>query len=347
MSVQLQLLLLLSLVAALVSGKQVLLATVLDTHPDSTASYIATVNPTNGNVSKLYQLPPAVSDAACTQPDSKTNSMYVVVTGTTATQLLQLHLSDGRLLKILNITESRDVYEQWDYDPEAKTLYGICFHLNESTNYLWCYTKFNESGSGKTKHGFHVATSPRYPFSGWCSRVSMNRDTPSSGQYWYGLDRSVVVRHVTSLTGQPGETLWYMTDQSSFQATKFAALVTGVAKEYAVMVRAPVHSEGFAVVRLGADGKEDVIAQLPEKLTTDAPGRVVWDYDPTDKMLHLLMRTSMKDNHLSDTLIQVNLTQAGSSGSSSFRVLPVPLKSLFDPKYHVVSEAHLVDWPPS
>ena len=112
------------------------------------------------------------------------------------------------------------------------------------------------------------------------------------------------------------------------------------------MVRAPLidhENEGMAVVKLDSSGTEEIITKLPESLTTDGPGGVVWDYDPVDEVLYLLMQTKL--NYICDTLVKINLTQTNSY--DSYHTTPVQLKSLFDQQSYSVHEVHLVEWPPT
>ena len=49
--------------------------------------------------------------------------------------------------------------------------------------HIWCSVKFNENGIGKTQHGFFASVDGDPPGPGPCERVSMNRNTFSSGEY--------------------------------------------------------------------------------------------------------------------------------------------------------------------
>ena len=222
--------------------------------------------------------------------------------------------------------------------------------MNDSTafywNYTWCYVEFDKNGSGKTQHGFYASDDDDPPQSGACGRVLMNRNTFSTGEYWYSVGNDLFVRHVTSPTGEPGKILWKVEDKEYFDAMKFAALVTGKTNKYAIVVRAPLidhENEGMAVVKLKPGGDEEIIAELPIALIPIGPGAVLWDYDPVDEILYLLMQTKL--NQICDTLVKVNLTQPTNSGSSTFHTIPVSLRSLFDPQAYIVDEIHLVEWP--
>ena len=339
---------------ALANGKPILLATVGGS--DSNAVDVVAIDPTNGNVSKLYQLPrlPSLSGLdVCMKIDSKRNLIHILISNDllTATYLYELSLSDGHLIATFNLSNNFELFTQWDYDPATSTLYGLCLNQSTSTlfwNYTWCHIELDENGLGKTQHGFFVSGDDDPPGAGFCDRVSMNRNTFATGEYWYSLSTNLFVRHVSSPTGEPGKILWAVQDKDYIDAMEFAALVTGKTNEYAIVVRAPLvghENDGMAVVKLDSSGNEKIIAKLPKTLTTDGPGGVVWDYDPVDEVLYLLMQS--KPNYICDTLVKVNLTQTNSHEFSSCHTTPVPLNLLFDPQSYSVHEVHLIEWPPT
>lgn len=231
--------LILLLTVTLTNGKSVLLATV--GRSNSNIVDIVAIDPTKGNVSKLYQLPPLPSvsgDEVCMKIDSKRNLIHILISNDplTATSLYEFSLSDGHLIATFNLSNSFELFTQWDYDPATSTLYGLC--LNQSTsrsalfwNYTWCYVELDEKGLGKTRHGFFVSGDGDPPESGFCNRISMNRNTFSTGEYWYSLYNGLFVRHVSSPTGEPGEILWAVQDKDYFDAMQFAAVVTGKANK--------------------------------------------------------------------------------------------------------------------
>ena len=345
--------------ATLTNGKPTLLATV-GGYSSSVLDIVA-IDPTKGNVTILYQLPqlPSLSGVfVCMKMDSKRNLIHVLVdvdipSGGARSVIYELSLVDGHLIKTLNITLNKfgtwEGFAQWDYDSDTSTLYGLCLNQSDAFNwnYTWCYVKFDETNSGLTQHGFYVSDADDPPVVGPCSRVSMNRNTFFTGEYWYAVGTDLFVRHITSPTGEPGEMLWTVEDTTKYiNPPKFAALVTGKTNEYAIVVRPPLSSdanESMAVVKLKPGGYEDVIAKLPGNLIPMGPGAVLWGYDPSDEVLYLLMATNLY--LMCDTLVRVNLTQPTNSGSSSFHTIPVSLDSLFDPQAYFVNEIHLVDWP--
>ena len=343
------------LTVTLTNGKPVLLAAVGSYNTTVVTVDIVAIDPTRGNVSKLYQLPPLPStsgDDVCMKIDSKRNVIHILINNNllTATYFYELSLSDGHLIATFNLSNRFELFTQWDYDPATSTVYGLCLNQSKSSlfwNYTWCYIKLDENGLGKTQHGFFVSGDDDPPESGFCSRISMNRNAFSTGEYWYSLYNGIFVRHVSSPTGEPGEILWAVQDRDYFDAMQFAAIVTGKAKEYVVVVRAPLvdhENDGMAVVKLDPSGNEEIIAKLPQSLTTDGPGGVAWDYDPVDGVLYLLMQTKL--NYICDTLVKVNLTQTNSN-ELTYRTTSVQLKSLFDPQSYSVHEVHLVEWPPT
>ena len=103
----------------------------------------------------------------------------------------------------------------------------------------------------------------------------------------------IFVHHVTSLTGEPGKTLWTVQDKILFDPPRFAALVTGKTNEYAIVLRPDgegEYKEGLAVVKLKPGGDEELVAKLPPNLFADGPP---WAYDPVDEMLYVLLKTNL------------------------------------------------------
>ena len=339
-------------IVMLTDGKPTLIASL--GNGNSTELDIVAIDLIKGNVSLLYKLPQLYGlydDIwVCLKVDSKRNLIYVLVNNddlsVEQTFLYELNLADGRLINTYNITKNMfgtaELYTQWDFDPDTRTLYGLCLNVTNTTthwNYIWCSVKFDENGVGKTQHGFFASDDGDPPGPGPCERVSMNRNTFSTGEYWYTVINEIFVRHVTSLTGEPGEMLWTVQDKILFDPPIFAALVTGKINEYAIVVRPDkegIYNEGLAVVKLKPGGDEELIAKLPLNLIPDGPP---WAYDPIDEMLYVLMKTSLYQ--ISDTLVKVNLTQP-----SSVSTIPVSLMSLFDPMVYFVNDMHLVEWPP-
>ena len=258
------------------------------------------------------------------------------------------------MINTFNISKNNlglsELYSQWDFDSDTSTLYGLCLNYSNATlywNYTWCSVKFNENGSGKTHHGFYASIADDPPGSGPCNQVTMNRNTFSTGEYWYTVINEIFVRRVNFPTGEPGEMLWTVKDKIWFDPLRFAALVTGKTNKYAIVVRPDkegIYNMGMAVVKLKPSGDEEIIAKLPANLIPAGPGAVIWAHDPIDEVLYVLMSTNL--DQMCDTLVKVNLTQATNSESSSVHTIPVSLKSLFDPLTYFVNEIHLVEWPP-
>ena len=338
-------------------GKQTLLATVGGYN--STELDIVAIDLIKGNVSIQYKLPRLSGVDVCLKIDSKRNLIHVLVKNVDPSAqsfIYEFSLADGDLINTFNINKNKigtsEVYTQWDFDSDISTLYGLCLNQNstdvEQWNYTWCSVKFDKNGSGDTLHGFYASNSydDYPPGPGPCNRVPMNRNTFSTGEYWYTVYNKIFVRHVTSPTGEPGEMLWTVEDKIQFDAVQFAALVTGKTNEYVIVVRAPVtgheKDQGMTVVKLKRGGDEEIIVKLPASLIPIGLGGVLWDYDPIDEVLYLLMQS--KPNQICDTLVKVNLTQP--TNSNSFQTMPVSLKSLFDPQSRTVDEIHLVEWPP-
>ena len=52
------------------------------------------------------------------------------------------------------------------------------------------------------------------PGPGPCDRVSMNRNTFSTGEYWYTETNDIFVRSVNIQIGEPGEVIWTVEDKA-------------------------------------------------------------------------------------------------------------------------------------
>ena len=129
------------------NGKQILFTTM--GRFQSNVMDIVAIDPTNGNVTKLYQLPPLSSlDGfdVCMKIDSKRNLIHILISAVlssdavigSASYIYELSLSDGHLITTFNLSNNFGVGEGftlWDYDPDTSTLYGLC--LNQSSALYW------------------------------------------------------------------------------------------------------------------------------------------------------------------------------------------------------------------
>ena len=280
----------------LTNGKPTLIAN-LGRLGSSTELDIVAIDPTKGNVSSLYKLPHlyGLDDDkwVCLRVDTKRNLIHVLVNDANPwvvqSFLHELNLADGQLINTYNISKNGfgtpELYTQWDFDPDTRTLYGLCLNVTNTTlqwNYVWCSVKFDENGIGRTQHGFLASINGDSPGPGPCNRLSMNRNTFSTGEYWYTVINKIFVRHVTSPTGEPGEMLWTVQDKilPRFDILGFSALITGKTNEYAIVLRLDgegIHSEGMAVVKLNSSGDEELIAKLPLNLMPEGSS---WAYGP-------------------------------------------------------------------
>ena len=152
----------------LTNGKPTLIASLGKLSYDETELDIVAIDPTNGNVSKLYTLPSlhGLDDDVwvCLRVDSERKLIYVLVTHEEVgkTYLYELSIADGHLLKNYMsepVWGLAELYIQWDFNPDIRTLYiyGLCLNFTNTTltwNYVWCSVKFDENGVGKTQHGF-------------------------------------------------------------------------------------------------------------------------------------------------------------------------------------------------
>ena len=332
----------------LTNGKPTLIANLGKLGIGSTELDIVAIDPTKGNVSFLYKLPNLYGLNSniwvCLRVDSERNLIHVLayddLLSVEQTFLHELNLADGHLINTYNISKNgfgtAEQYSQWDFDPDTRTLYGICLNTTNTTlqwNYVWCSVKFDENGLGKTQHGFFASVDGDPPGPGDCNGVSMNRNTFSTGEYWYTVYNEIFVRHVTSLMGEPGEMLWTVKDK--MDPPLISGILTGKTNEYVIVLRLD-GGDGVVVAKLNSSGDEELIAKLPPNLIPDGPP---WAYDPINEMLYVLMKTDL--DQICDTLVKVNLTQP-----SSVHTVPVSLKSLFDPKLYFVNDMHLVEWPP-
>ena len=340
----------------LTSGKPTLIASLGKLGIEETELDIVAIDPTNGNVSKLYTLPSLYGlfdDVwVCLQVDSERERIYVLVTPARVDKgnyLYELSLADGHILKNYTLEPflgMEEIYTQWDFNPDIRTLYGLCLNYTTTSltwNYVWCSVKFDENGVGKTQHGFYAGTDEDPPGPGPCRRVSMNRNTFSTGEYWYTETNDIFVRSVNTQTGEPDELIWTVEDKAliAYDPPTFDALVTGKTNEYAIVMRPgemDIHSFHSIVVKLKSGGDEELIAKLPTDLV-ESPGPR-WAYDPNTDMLYVLMRTDFK--LIYDTLVMVNLSQP-----NSVRTIPAPIKSLYDPGMYFVNDMHLIEWPPT
>ena len=177
----------------LANGKPTLIASLgrLSSLGNSTELDIVAIDPTKGNVSLLYKLPRLYGlDSniwVCLRVDSKKNLIHVLVNDANLmveqSFLYELNLADRRLMNTYNISRNRfgmsELYTQWDFDPDTRTLYGLCLNATNTTihwNYTWCSVKFDENGLGKTQHGFFASDDGDPPGPGPCNRESVNRN---------------------------------------------------------------------------------------------------------------------------------------------------------------------------
>ena len=339
----------------LTNGKPTLIASLGKLGLDETELDIVTIDPTNGNVSKLYTLPSLYSlwsdIFVYLRVHSERHRIYILPVNFALGRSFvhELSLVDGHLINTYNISQNQlgtpEYYTQWDFDPDTRTLYGLCMNDSNTTlhnNFVWCSVKFDENGVGKTRYGFYAGPDGDPPGPWPYGRMSMNRNTFSTGEYWYTEDNDIFVRSVNTQTGEPGEVIWTIEDKPliNVDPPTFVAVVTGKTKEYAIVMREDgwdINTIHLIVVKLKSGVDEELIAKIPTNLIADGPP---YAYDPNTDMLYVLMKTDFK--LICDTLVMVNLSQP-----NSVHTIPAPIKSLYDPAMYFVNDMHLIEWPPT
>lgn len=307
---------------------------------------VVAIDPSTGNATKLnYHLP--TGDKLCARIDQKRGLIYVLYE---TTNFVKYRMSDGHVVDTYNI--SYDIispyFIAWDYDPDLNLLYGTCLKPDNVAihwTYTWCYVAFDDNGVGKLHYESFVSGDSEPPNCGYCSKIHMNRNTFSTGEYWYTLSHSIIVKNVSSPNGSPWNTLWTVEDNANFDALLFAALVTGKINEYVIVVHCPSGNQGdnsFVVAKLTPDGQETILAKLPSYLSSQAVGAVPWAFDSESQMLYILMQsTGPMEYELEDTLVKVNLSLPPESAVETVKV-PFDLLG-YDPKNYIVYETHFVD----